>query len=206
MWKVPTHCRCCHAWAVGLELYNKVGRAIVLVRVDYCSEEITWPWQLLLIKRINCGHLLTVQRFSPLWRGACRQMWYWIWEFYILTQRQHRVHWQSHWGKLEKKRSQNQTPQWHTSSNKTTPPNSAIPFGGHFLSNHHSIPQEEVSKDHPSMASASALAARFLPWFSHLWTVMWGMWDEISHFLPKLLLFIVFCESNSSPNKTLAYV
>ena len=53
-----------------------------------------------------------------------------------------------YWAELEHRRPQSLPPQWHTSSNKTTPPNSATPCGpsiqthervykAHIYSNHH---------------------------------------------------------------------
>ncbi|XP_076414758.1 ras-related protein Rab-36 isoform X2 [Peromyscus maniculatus bairdii] len=53
-------------------------------------------------------------------------------------------------------------PQWHTSSSKATPPNSATPFGGHFLSNHHNPVAHgcfceactSVKRDFPSLSDS----------------------------------------------------
>ena len=45
----------------------------------------------------------------------------------FLIRKQQEMVWVLHWGKLEQKRPQ--SPQWHTSSNKSTPPNSATPYG-----------------------------------------------------------------------------
>ena len=58
---------------------------------------------------------------------------------------------------------------------------------------------KQASKCHPSMASASAPASRFLPSlpFSDDWYL--EVYVKINPFLPKLLLAMVFYHSNRSP-------
>jgi hypothetical protein len=65
---------------------------------------------------------------------------------------------------------------------------------------------EQATKQHSSMASASASASRFLlclcscPDFPHWWSVMWSYVLKKNHFLPRLLLVMVFYHSNRNPN------